>query len=115
MPLTKIIPDLVEGSVDNKFTYTMINGSPINVLDYVTGGTGGVVLPAAAIGREISITNSTSKIIHLPLPSDDPKQREPVITKAKDLLKWNPKIERKTGLIQTTNYFSKKLYPEKIQ
>jgi UDP-glucuronate decarboxylase len=53
----------------------------------------------------VEMTNSKSKIEHLPLPADDPKQRRPDITKAKTLLKWEPKVPLKTGLERTVAYF----------
>ena len=101
------VDDLIDGLIKLFFTEKIYE--PINL------GNPEPITMSLLAQEIVSITNSISKIAYLPLPSDDPKQREPVITKAKDLLKWNPKIERKTGLIQTTNYFSKKLYPEKIQ
>ena len=54
----------------------------------------------------ISLTNSNSKLINLPLPMDDPRQREPNIDKAKKILGWEPKINRKTGLTDTIEYFA---------
>jgi len=54
----------------------------------------------------ITLTNSNSKVINLPLPMDDPRQREPNIDKARKILGWEPKINRKTGLTDTIKYFS---------
>ena len=54
----------------------------------------------------IDLTKSTSKIIHEPLPEDDPKQRKPNIALAIENLGWEPKIELKNGLEQTIKYFS---------
>ncbi len=51
------------------------------------------------------LTNSKSKIVFKPLPEDDPKSRLPDISKAKELLNWQPKISLKEGLIKTINYF----------
>ncbi len=54
----------------------------------------------------IKLTNSKSKIVHLPLPSDDPKQRQPDISLAKKMLNnWEPKIQLEEGLTKTINYF----------
>jgi dTDP-glucose 4,6-dehydratase len=50
-----------------------------------------------------------SKIIFEPLPTDDPKQRKPDITKAKEILGWEPKVDRKEGLKITLDYFKKVL------
>lgn len=57
-------------------------------------------------GEEIlKLTGANQKLISLPLPKDDPKQRRPDITKAKQILEWEPKIKRAEGLKITYNYF----------
>ena len=53
----------------------------------------------------IGMTDSKSKIIYLPLPQDDPKQRKPDITKAKALLNWEPTVILADGLVNTIDYF----------
>ncbi|WP_185213083.1 UDP-glucuronic acid decarboxylase family protein [Sphingobacterium mizutaii] len=53
----------------------------------------------------IELTNSKSKIIYEPLPIDDPKKRRPDISKAREILKWEPKIGRKEGLEKTIEYY----------
>ena len=53
----------------------------------------------------IALTGTTQKIVYHPLPKDDPKQRKPDITKARQLLGWEPKINRKEGLKITYQYF----------
>ncbi len=53
----------------------------------------------------LGVTESTSKLTYVDLPKDDPKQRCPDITKAKSLLKWEPKVDLKTGLGKTTEYY----------
>ncbi len=61
--------------------------------------------------REIlEITGSNSSIVFEPLPQDDPKRRCPDITKAKQLLDWEPKVPRKEGLRKTLQYFKDKLH-----
>jgi UDP-glucuronate decarboxylase len=57
--------------------------------------------------RVISLTGCSSRIIYQPLPQDDPKQRRPDITLAKDKLKWEPKISLDDGLKETIAYFRK--------
>jgi dTDP-glucose 4,6-dehydratase len=57
----------------------------------------------------IKLTGTSSKIVYLPLPTDDPKQRRPDITKAKSILDWEPKVERNEGLKVTLDYFKKEL------
>lgn len=57
-------------------------------------------------GEEIlKLTGANQKLISLPLPQDDPKQRKPDITKAKEILKWDPKVKRAEGLKITFDYF----------
>src|SRR5258705_7066615 len=53
----------------------------------------------------IALTGTSQKIVYKPLPVDDPKQRQPDITKAKQLLGWEPKVNRKEGLKITYDYF----------
>lgn len=53
----------------------------------------------------LELTKSKSKIIFLPLPQDDPKQRQPDISLAKQKLNWTPKVELRDGLNKTIEYF----------
>jgi dTDP-glucose 4,6-dehydratase len=53
----------------------------------------------------IKLTGTSQKIVYHPLPQDDPKQRQPDITKAKEILSWSPRIDRKVGLKITYDYF----------
>lgn len=55
----------------------------------------------------LELTGSNVKIVYKPLPVDDPKQRQPDITKAKQLLDWQPAVNRKEGLKRTYEYFRK--------
>nr|WP_321246927.1 UDP-glucuronic acid decarboxylase family protein [uncultured Psychroserpens sp.] len=56
--------------------------------------------------KVIGLTNSKSKLIHLPLPQDDPLQRQPIIELAKkELNNWSPKVELEEGLTKTISYF----------
>lgn len=57
----------------------------------------------------LKLTKSKSKIIHKPLPVDDPKIRRPDITKAEKLLNWSPRVSLEKGLQTTIEYFKKKL------
>jgi dTDP-glucose 4,6-dehydratase len=59
----------------------------------------------------LRLTGNKVKIVYKPLPEDDPKQRRPDITKAKEILGWEPKIARREGLEKTYAYF-KSLPPE---
>ncbi|MEY3738489.1 MAG: hypothetical protein RL544_1267 [Bacteroidota bacterium] len=64
----------------------------------------------------IKLTGTDQKVIYKPLPKDDPKQRQPDITKAKAILNWGPKVDRAEGLRVTWNYFkslpTERLYEE---
>ena len=53
----------------------------------------------------IALTGTKQKIVYHPLPKDDPKQRKPDITRAKEILGWQPKVSRKEGLKVTYEYF----------
>jgi dTDP-glucose 4,6-dehydratase len=53
----------------------------------------------------LALTGNKVKIVYRPLPVDDPKQRQPDITKAKKLLGWEPKVNRSEGLKVTYDYF----------
>lgn len=53
----------------------------------------------------VKLTGTKQKIVYRPLPQDDPMQRQPDITKAKELLGWEPKISRAEGMKKTYDYF----------
>lgn len=57
----------------------------------------------------IQLTGSRSKIVFRKLPEDDPKVRQPDITKAKEILGWEPRVQRREGLMRTIEYFRGKL------
>ena len=57
----------------------------------------------------LALTGSKQKLIYQPLPTDDPKQRKPDITKATELLGWTPKVDRTEGLKITYEYFKEAL------
>ena len=63
----------------------------------------------------IDLTGSRSKIVHRPLPQDDPRQRRPDISKANDLLDWAPRTELKYGLTKTIAYFDDLLKDQAIR
>ena len=56
-------------------------------------------------GEIIKLTGTSQKIVYKPLPTDDPKQRKPDITRAKEILGWSPEVNRAEGLKITYNYF----------
>ena len=53
----------------------------------------------------IALTGTKSKIVYKDLPSDDPKQRQPDITLAKNIINWEPKVQLEDGLVKTIEYF----------
>jgi dTDP-glucose 4,6-dehydratase len=57
----------------------------------------------------IRMTGSSSRIVQRPLPTDDPKQRRPDITRARTLLGWEPQVQLEEGLVKTIEYFRSKV------
>lgn len=97
------VTDLVEGMIRMMATKDDFIG-PVNI------GNPGEFTILELAQKIISLTKSKSKIIYLPLPQDDPTQRQPDITLAKkELNGWEPKIPLEQGLIETINYFKKSL------
>jgi len=95
------VDDLVDGLISLFFSEG--NHDPINL---------GNPVPTSMLelAQEIlSLTNSNSKIIFDPLPPDDPKNREPDITKAKKILGWEPKVSRTNGLKKTIEHLASKI------
>ena len=90
--------DLVEAFLRLMATSDEITG-PIN-----TGNPGEFSMLELA-NAVIELTGTTSKIVHKPLPEDDPKQRQPDITLAKKHLDWEPKVPLREGLVPTIAYF----------
>ena len=90
------VDDLIEGLV-RLFSTTNIH-SPINL------GNPDPITMLQLAQEIISLTKSKSEIIFQDLPSDDPKDRRPDISKAKTLLSWEPKVDRVSGLERTISY-----------
>ena len=59
--------------------------------------------------KVIEMTRSNSRVVFLPLPHDDPRQRRPDISKANNFLNWQPEIDLNEGLRRTIEYFSGEL------
>ncbi len=90
------VDDLVEGIVrllksDYAYPVNIGNPSEISIKDFAE--------------EIIKLTGTEQKVIYKDLPVDDPKQRRPDITKAQDLLDWNPTVDRSEGLKRTYAYF----------
>jgi dTDP-glucose 4,6-dehydratase len=94
------VSDLVEGIFRLMMSET---SDPVNIGN-----------PAELTMRQLAeqivrITGSTSKIVERPLPVDDPKRRQPDITRARAILGWEPKVSLAEGLPKTIEYFRRKL------
>jgi UDP-glucuronate decarboxylase len=97
------VDDLVEGMI-------RMMGSDPSFLGPVNLGNPNEFTMLELAEAIIELTGSKSKIIHLDLPQDDPKQRQPDISLAKEKLGgWEPKIQLREGLITTISYFDKLL------
>ncbi len=94
------VSDLVEG------IYRLLLSDEVNPVNIGNPSE----LTMEELAREIvELTNSNSEIVYRDLPSDDPKIRQPDITRAQEILKWQPKIDRKEGLQKTIDDFRKRL------
>ncbi len=90
------VDDLIEGITrllwsDEPLPTNIGNPSEITILEFAQ--------------RVVELTGSASKIVHKPLPQDDPKVRQPDITKARRVLGWEPTVELADGLERTLAYF----------
>ena len=100
------VSDLIEGMIkmmnnEENFTGPVNLGNPSerSILDFAK--------------MIIEMTNSKSKIVYKPLPSDDPIQRKPDISLAKEKLNWKPTVDITEGISKTIEYFDKKLKENK--
>lgn len=91
------VDDLIDGMV--RMMETEDFTGPVNL------GNPGEFTMLELAEKVIRLTGSTSRIIHEPLPSDDPAQRRPVIDLAKDKLGWQPTVNLEDGLERTIAYF----------
>ncbi len=91
------VDDLIEGFV--RLMNQTVTVGPVNL------GNPGEFTMLELAQHVLKLTKSKSKIVHHPLPPDDPKQRRPDITLAKKALKWQPKIPLDEGLKRTIAYF----------
>jgi len=92
--------DLVEG-------FLRLMESPADVTGPVNLGNPGEFTMIELAGQVLKLTGSRSKLIHLSLPEDDPRQRQPDITLAKEKLGWQPTVPLAEGLKRTLDYFRK--------
>ena len=97
------VDDLIEGFVRFMDTDPAIPG-PLNI------GNPAEFTMLELAELVIRKTGSASPIVHRPLPADDPRQRRPDITKAKDLLGWEPTVPLEDGLDRTIRYFRDRFF-----
>jgi len=98
------VDDLIEGFV------RMMN-SPLGVTGPINMGNPNEFTMLELAEMVIKLTGSKSKLIYLPLPVDDPKQRRPNITLAKEQLAWQPTVSLEDGLKETIGCFKATLFP----
>ena len=91
------VDDLIEGMI--RLMGHESHTAPVNI------GNPGEFSVLELAQQVIALTGSSSKLVHRPLPQDDPLQRRPDISLAKKLLDWEPKIELREGLQKTIAYF----------
>ncbi len=102
------VDDLVEGmlrmmNTSDDFTGPVNIGNPLEI----------TMLELATLVKDLA--GSSSKIVHQPLPEDDPVQRQPDITLAREMLcGWEPKVQLEKGLKETIKYFDQTLKKEKL-
>ncbi len=96
------VDDLIDGMIRLMDTDDSVTG-PINV------GNPGEFTMIELAENVLKLTKSKSKLVRLPLPADDPKQRKPDITRARNTLGWEPKVQLEDGLKETIAYFKKLL------
>ena len=90
--------DLIEG-------FVRLMNSPDDFIGPVNLGNPHEFTIAQLAEKVLALTKSSSKIIHKPLPKDDPVKRKPDITRAREVLKWEPAISLDEGLPRTIDYF----------
>jgi UDP-glucuronate decarboxylase len=100
------VDDLIGGFV------RMMNSLPTVVGPINLGNPGEFTIRELA-SLVVEIVNSRSKIVLLPLPTDDPRQRRPEIARAREVLGWEPRIELRAGLERTIAYFEDLLRRER--
>ena len=93
------VDDLLDGMM------SMMNHIDDNFIGPVNLGNPGEFTMWELAHKVIELTGTNSQILQMPLPQDDPKQRRPDITQAKNMLNWEPTINLEQGLIKTIDYF----------
>jgi len=102
------VDDLIDGLISLMNTSDKVIG-PINIGNPKEF----TILELASL--VIELTGSHSRVVHRPRPQDDPRQRRPDISKAHEVLQWEPHTALKEGLVRTTAYFEELLRDEAIR
>jgi UDP-glucuronate decarboxylase len=101
------VDDLIDGLLRLMGTADHVTG-PINIGNPVEF----TIMQLATL--VIELVGSRSRIVHLPMPQDDPRQRQPDISKAHNIMQWQPQKTLKEGLVATIAYFEDLLHDESI-
>jgi UDP-glucuronate decarboxylase len=75
-------------------------GAPVNL------GNPNELTVSDLVDRVLALTGSRSAVVHRPLPVDDPRRRRPDISRARDILEWEPRVNLQTGLETTAAWFA---------
>jgi len=102
------VDDLIDGLV-------RLMGSPDDIIGPINIGNPAEFTILQLATQVIELTGSRSRIVHRPLPQDDPRQRRPDISKAHEFLNWAPRTSVKVGLKQTIAYFEEMLRDETLR
>ncbi|HEY6211568.1 MAG TPA: UDP-glucuronic acid decarboxylase family protein [Vicinamibacterales bacterium] len=124
----RAVPAFMSQALRNEDVTVFGNGSQTRSFTYITDLVDGIIRlmlskendpvnignPREMTIREIAdtiirMTGSKSRLVYKPLPTDDPKQRRPDITRARTLLGWEPKVQLEEGLVKTIAYFREKV------
>jgi UDP-glucuronate decarboxylase len=102
------VDDLIDGLIKLMATGESVTG-PINI------GNPGEFSILQLATMVVDLTGSRSRTVHRPLPQNDPRQRRPDISRAQELLSWQPRMPLKEGLIRTIAYFEKLLSENSVR
>jgi UDP-glucuronate decarboxylase len=93
------VDDLIAGMI-------ALMNSPKEIIGPINIGNPNEFSISDLVSEVVGLTNSKSKVVRVPLPEDDPRQRQPDITKARNILGWAPNVQLREGLEKTIEYFS---------
>jgi dTDP-glucose 4,6-dehydratase len=124
----RAVPEFISQALRNEDITVFGDGTQTRSFTYITDLVDGIIrlmlsnvndpvnignpreMTIEQIAREIiKLTGANSRIVYRPLPTDDPKVRQPDITRARTLLGWEPKVSLEEGLVKTIEYFRKKI------